>query len=401
MSQTQPLTQDELEEAFETFSRVSVELDATYRGLQARVADLTEELSSARSARLRELDEKERLANRLSSLVSALPGGVLIIDRQQRIRDANPEALQVLGGPLLGEYWEDVLRRTSGSATLKSSQLLLGNGKRYSVVSRVLDDLGDQVLLITDVTEVHQLQAQLGRKQRLTALGEMAARLAHQVRTPLSAATLYMAQLGAEELAPEHRQRIAQKVSRRLDHMGKLLESMLSFVRGGARDRQVIPLNDILNDFNSTVMPQLADRGGRISVPAVDNTLRVLGDRDELVGALCNLAMNALEAAGDGVTMELWVGALSEDWLQIRVRDDGPGISEEVRDRIFDPFFTTRAAGTGLGLAVVAMTVGDHGGEITAHNRPQGGAEFLINLPIAHATPVGSDAKDARKLTHE
>src|SRR6056297_1058652 len=102
MSQTQPLTQDELEEAFEVFSRVSLELDATYRDLQARVAGLTEELSRARSARLRELDEKERLANRLSSLVSALPGGLLIMDSQQRIRDANPEALQLLGEPLLG-----------------------------------------------------------------------------------------------------------------------------------------------------------------------------------------------------------------------------------------------------------------------------------------------------------
>lgn len=401
MGQTQTLTQDELEEAFEIFSRVSVELDATYRGLQARVADLTDELGSARSARLRELDEKERLANRLSSLVSALPGGVLIIDRQERIRDANPEALQILGGPLLGENWVDVLQRTSGSASLKSSQLLLGNGKRYSVVSRVLDDLGDQVLLITDVTEVHQLQAQLGRKQRLTALGEMAARLAHQVRTPLSAATLYMAQLGAEELAPEQRQRIAQKVSQRLDHMGKLLESMLSFVRGSTRARQMIYLNDILSDFNSTVMPQLAERNGQISVPVVDNTLRVLGDRDELVGALCNLAMNALEAAGDGVSMEVWVGALSDEWLQIRVRDDGPGISEDVRDRIFDPFFTTRATGTGLGLAVVAMTVGDHGGEISAHNRPQGGAEFLINLPIASESRGAAATGNAGEAAHE
>ncbi|MCB1842308.1 MAG: PAS domain-containing protein [Halioglobus sp.] len=398
MGQTQSLTQDELEEAFEMFSRVSVELDATYRGLQARVADLTEELSSARTARLRELAEKERLANRLSSLVSALPGGVLIVDRQQRIRDANPEALQVLGAPLIGELWEDVLRRSSGSASLKSTQLQLRNGKRYSVVSRVLDDLGDQVLLITDVTEVHQLQAQLGRKQRLTALGEMAARLAHQVRTPLSAATLYMAQLSAGEVAPEQRQRIALKVSQRLDHMGKLLDSMLSFVRGGTRSRRVIYLNDILADFNSTVLPQLADRGATLEVPVIDNTLRVLGDRDELVGALCNLAMNALEAAGDGVAMEVWVGALSDHWLQIRVRDNGPGISEEIRDRIFDPFFTTRASGTGLGLAVVAMTVSDHGGEITAHNHPGGGAEFLINLPIAaEASVAGESSANCRE----
>jgi len=382
MGRADSLSQEELEEAFEVFSRVSLELDETYRDLQARVSGLTEELSRARSARLKELDEKERLANRLSSLVSALPGGLLILDRRQRIRDVNPEALQLLGDPLLGERWEDVLLRTSGSSSLASTQLVLNNGRRYSVVSRVLDDLGDRVVLITDVSEIHHLQEQLGRKQRLTALGEMAARLAHQVRTPLSAATLYMSQLGAGDLPRGQRQRIALKVSQRLDHMGALLDSMLSFVRGGGTSAgQVVCLKEVLSDFRSTVVPQLAERDAVVSVSRIDDTLKVYGDRDELVGVLCNLAMNALEAAGDRVVLDIWVGALDHDWLQIRVRDNGPGISEDIRERIFDPFFTTRAKGTGLGLALVAMTVGDHGGEISLGEGHEG-AEFLINLPL-------------------
>ena len=98
-----------------------------------------------------------------------------------------------------------------------------------------------------------------------------------------------------------------------------------------------------------------------------------------------NLAMNALEAKGAATALEVWVGALNEQWLQLCVRDDGPGIAEDVIDRVFDPFFTTRAQGTGLGLAVVAVTVARCGGEIAVHNRPRGGAEFLITLPIAAA----------------
>ena len=90
MSQSEPLSVNELEEAFEVFSRVSHELDTTYRELESKVAALTAELTNTRSARLRELAEKERLANRLASLVSALPGGVLIVDSRQIIRDANP-----------------------------------------------------------------------------------------------------------------------------------------------------------------------------------------------------------------------------------------------------------------------------------------------------------------------
>jgi two-component system sensor histidine kinase FlrB len=92
--------------------------------------------------------------------------------------------------------------------------------------------------------------------------------------------------------------------------------------------------------------------------------------------------MNALEATGGQLALDVWVGALNEDWLQLRISDNGPGIAPDVIERVFDPFFTTRAQGTGLGLAVVAMTVGNHGGEISVQNRAGGGAEFLINLPI-------------------
>ncbi|MFT4613171.1 MAG: two-component system sensor histidine kinase FlrB, partial [Bacteroidia bacterium] len=354
-----------------------------------------------RSAKLLELAEKERLAHRLSSLVSALPGGVLILDPQQVIRDANPQAIQLLGEALLGQSWGDVLFRASGSSELHSQELVLNNGKRYSVFSQPLDNLSDHVILITDVSEIHQLQEQLGRKKRLTALGEMAARLAHQIRTPLSTTTLYLAQLGRQDLPAEQRQDISSRVSQRLSHMGNLLDSMLSFVRGGAPVKDMIYLDQVLRDFSSTVLPQLASKGASVSVPTVDDTLTVLGDKDELVGALSNLAMNALEATSNPLALELWVGALNDRWLQIRVRDNGPGISEEILDRIFDPFFTTRAQGTGLGLAVVAMTVSNHGGEVTARNRAEGGAEFLINLPIGERPIVPSHDNNDREIADE
>jgi two-component system sensor histidine kinase FlrB len=382
MSQAESLSVNELEQAFEVFNRVSVELDTSYRELESKVGGLTRELTAARSARLKELAEKERLAHRLSSLVSALPGGVLILDAKNVIRDANPEALQFLGEPLIEQTWADVLMRVSGGRALKSRELLLSSGRRFSVISRNLDDIGEQVVLITDVSEIHELQEQLGRKKRLTALGEMAARLAHQIRTPLSSTTLYLAQLGRQDLPAAKRQNISAKVGERLNHMGKLVDSMLSFVRGETPATNAIYLDAVLKDFRSTVMPQLESHGCTLCVPDVDDTLMIVGDQDELAGALANLAMNSMEAAGGPVDLTLWVGALNEDWLQIRVSDNGPGINEDILDRVFDPFFTTRAQGTGLGLAVVAMTIGNHGGEISVCNTPSGGAEFIIDLPI-------------------
>jgi two-component system sensor histidine kinase FlrB len=387
MNRAELLSGNDLEEAFEIFNRVSHELDTSYKELETKVSGLTLELQAARTARLSDLAEKERLLHRLSSLVSVLPGGVFIVGPRQVIRDANPEAIQLLGEPLIGERWGDVLHRVSGSSELQSRELPLSNGMTYSVVSRLLDSSGDHVVLITDVSEIHRLQDQLGRKKRLTALGGMAARLAHQIRTPLSSTTLYLSQLGRGDLAAEQRQKISAKVSDRLSHMGNLLDSMLSFVRGDdAPSMAVIYLGQVLQEFKSTVQPQIEKTGSTLLVPPVDDTLMILGDNDELIGALSNLAMNALEAMGRSVNIELWVGALNSEWLQIRIRDDGPGIPEEILDRIFDPFFTTRALGTGLGLAVVAMTVSNHGGEIVVRNRPEGGAEFLIDLPIAKSS---------------
>ena len=419
MSQPEPLSASQLEQAFKVFNRVSHELDTSYRELESKVAGLTTQLAVARSARLRELAENERLAHRLSSLISVLPGGVLIVDSQQVIRDVNPEALDLLEEPLIGQPWSDVLERvacgesqgsdlqqTSLKKTVlqktvpqKISEIRLVNNKCISVVSRPLDKTGDSVVLITDVSEIHQLQEQLGRKKRLTALGEMAARLAHQIRTPLSSTTLYLSQLGRQDLLADQRQKISAKVSERLGHMGHLVDSMLTFVRGESPATDIVYINRVLIDFEATVLPQIEKTESKLIVPTVDDTLSIVGEHDELTGALSNLAMNALEAAKGPVKLDIWVGALNNHWLQIRVRDNGPGINEDIIDRIFDPFFTTRVQGTGLGLAVVARTVSNYGGEITVKNRPEGGAEFLINLPIAREPSTGNSFAGETKVS--
>lgn len=394
MNQAESLSANQLEQAFEVFNRVSHELDVSYRELESKVAGLTRELAAARSARLRELSEKERLAHRLSSLLSILPGGVLIIDSSQIIRDVNPEALELLGEPLVGESWANILARAVCSGNLdahnihRAQKIQLHSGQYISVVSRYLDQSGDAVVLVTDVSEIYQLQEQLGQKRRLTALGEMAARLAHQIRTPLSSTTLYLTQLGRQDLPAEQRQKISTKVSARLNHMGHLVDSMLSFVRGAPPSTEVVYVRQVLKDFYATVLPHFEKNQSRLFIPEVDNTLVVLGEHDELTGALSNLAMNALEASAEPVALDIWVGALNDHWVQFRVRDNGPGLGAEIIDRIFDPFFTTKSQGTGLGLAVVAMTVSNHGGEISVRNRPSGGAEFLINLPMANLSNV-------------
>lgn len=372
------------ERSLASLTEVSRELDNSYRSMQEQVLRLRAELAISRGARLRELAEKERLLTRLASLLAVLPGGVMILDPTDTIRDANPAALDMLGEPLLGETWPQVAKR---NPELDDRQL----GQRHlSINSRALDDDGEQVVLITDTTELHDLQEQLGRRQRLAALGEMAARLAHQIRTPLSSTTLYLAQLGRHDLPAAQREKICERLGGRLQHMEGLIESMLSFVRGGSPEMRPLLLQDVMATLESVVRSTLPATAN-FNVTPIDNTLALCGAADDLVGALSNLVTNAVDVGGDSVRINVWAGATSQNSLQICVRDDGPGIAPEVLPRLFDPFFTTRAGGTGLGLAVVARTVSHHGGEVRARNLSDGGAEFLIDLPLLDTAQACGD----------
>lgn len=358
------------------------ELDTSYRELQDQVLGLRTELAVSHRARLKELEEKERLFERLSALLAVLPGGVLLLDAGDTIRDANPAAVELLGQPLIGASWRDVLERNPelGGAS--------GGGRQLAVQRRALADRGEAVVLITDTTEKHELQRQLERRHRLAAMGEMAARLAHQMRTPLASTALYLAQLARADLAPAQRGRIARRVGERLGHMEGLIESMLSFVRGKRPEQTLVTLREVLDTLQANVRPALPDRV-QLTVTPLDDTLCLRACADDLAGALGNLVKNASELERRPLHIDIWAGAVSARWLQLRVRDNGPGIAEAHLGRIFDPFFTTRAQGTGLGLAVVAMTVEHCGGRVRAGNRVGGGAEFLLDLPLAEPAVAG------------
>jgi two-component system sensor histidine kinase FlrB len=374
MQQAQDYRSRERQVALESLERVSRELDASYRDLESRVARLNEELAAARSGRLRELAEKERLLERLASLMALLPGGVLLLDAERRVRDANPAAVDLLGEPLMGCDWAGIEARIGQSRE-----------RHLSVLTRHLEPDDEMVVLITDTTEIHELQAQVGREQRLSALGEMAARLAHQIRTPLSSTTLYLAQLRRAQLPAPQRERICDRLSDRLAHMEGLIDSMLGFLRGSSPVQDTLHVQDVLTDLEAVVSGPLREAGAQLRMTRVDRSLCLRGSRSELVGALGNLVMNAIENGGEAVSIAIWAGATAPNSLQITVSDDGPGIAENIRERIFDPFFTTRAAGTGLGLAVVARVVAEHSGRLEVGDAPGGGAIFTLEFPMLTA----------------
>jgi two-component system sensor histidine kinase FlrB len=374
----------ELAQAFLAFHQVSEDLAASYRALEARVHALNAELASARSARLEELAERERLANRLQHLLSVLPAGVIVLEGDGTVQDANPAAVELLGQPLIGQAWTAVIERAFLPRPDDGHEISLHNGRRVSVATQSLSPHPGQIVLLTDMTGTRALQERVHRHERLCALGEMSARLAHQLRTPLASALLYAAPLSQPALAATERRRIAGKLLERLRHLERLINDMLVFARGGGAGMARIRLDELIAALQQALEAPLGNGGCTLAVEHVDAEMQIYASRETLLGALMNLAVNAVQACGHGGRLRLYT-VVNAQQVEIVLADNGPGIPAALQERIFEPFFTTRADGTGLGLAVAQSVVRAHGGSLRVESQAGAGATFRVCLPAADA----------------
>lgn len=216
-----------------SLQQASTEPPSAYYDLEKCVEDLSRELSKADSARARQRADKEVVAKRLQNLLKVLPGGVVVLDGSGSVQDCNPAALGLLGEPLLGESWRDLVRREFAPPWDDGHDITLHNGRCVNISTQALVGEPGQIVLINNVTETRELQAGLNRYRRLSAKGEMAASLAHQIRTPLSSAVLYLSNLSRGQLDEAMRQRFTRKALTRLRHLEQLVDDMLVFARGG------------------------------------------------------------------------------------------------------------------------------------------------------------------------
>ena len=369
---------EHLAEAFRIFSQASEELAAAYAELQGQVARLTEELAAANGALRQEYQEKAALTERLTLLLDALPAGVVVLDGSGCVVQANPAARQLLGGAPVGAGWSAI-----EAGVLEASETpgeCLAGDRRLAVAVTALDSAGGRIVLLHDVTETQHLKTQAERNQRLAAMGEMAAQLAHQLRTPLAAALLYAGNLENAELPLGSRVSIAQKTVARLKHLERLIQDMLMFARGEVLGRETFLIADLLSELAQTFEALARSRGVVFLVTDGAAGEALSAHRKSLVGALTNLLENALQAveAGGRIDLDAW-----RDGAQIvfAVRDNGRGMNAQTIARLFDPFFTTRAEGTGLGLSIARGVARAHGGGIEVVSSPGAGAEFLFTLP--------------------
>jgi two-component system, sensor histidine kinase FlrB len=360
----------ELQAAFLAFGSVSDQLSDAFDSLRDEVARLRADLSEAHAG-------KEHLAARLSALIQGLPGGVLVLDGRGEIQECNPAALELLGEQLIGQLFTAVRARPMVSSVRLGEHAELRSGRFVNISRRGLEN-GGEVVLLTDVTESHLMQQFLTRQQRLLTLGELAAGLAHQIRTPLAAALLYASQMTMSDRSPADLARCAEKTVGSLKQLDKLVNDMLAFAHGGAA-REAVSVSALLEQVAQWLRPALRD-GIRLTIRTQAPDLMVRANAPSLVSAVLNLATNALQAATAPLNLELLARRGAHARAQIVVSDNGPGVPAHIRERIFEPFFTTRPRGNGIGLSIVKSVVEAHGGSVCLAESPCG-ATFVIDLP--------------------
>jgi len=374
----------DLKDAFQAFNEMSQQLADSYRVLENKVVHLDRELASAHDDRLRELTEKERVADRLQSLLKALPAGVVVLDNDGIVIECNPAAIDLLGSPLVGLAWIDIIHRAFAPQSDDGHDISLRDGRKVSLSTQALGSEPGQILLVQDVTETRALQDSLNRSKRLSDMGEMAATLAHQIRTPLSSALLYSSHLLAKEVDSEKRMYFTQRIRTSMKQLENQVNDMLMFARGGSAGGEQIVVKELLGDIQTSMEMQLQQHGAEMELTCDDEDVFVLGTRESLLGAFQNLVSNALNACKEKPRLKLQAKSIDHEGLPmviVSLQDNGPGISEENQKKIFEPFFTTGSSGTGLGLAVVKAVAHSHNGAVTLDSRQDIGSTFSMILP--------------------
>ena len=360
-----------LSAAFAAFNEHSNRLESAYRELRDQVFTLTQQLKIEQTRRHRELLEKERLGHRLLRTMEALPGAILVLDGRGIVRERNRNASELLNRPLIGEEWAEIVRRECAPRDDANGDLWLKSGRCLSLSRRSLRPEPGEILLLTDVSDTRRLADMLRRVDRLSAIGEMTACLAHQIRTPVASALL-----NVDRLTTGEQKDAAMRVRDRLKDVGRIVDDMLRYATGQRRsvaEFQVLDVFEEIADTYSDLVGQCA-----LVIEPADPAICVAGDRDALRGAICNLVDNARQAEGTSTVRLSASSHRGQTYLS--VADDGPGIDECARPHLFEPFYTTRPQGTGLGLAVVRTVAEAHGGLVNVESGAAG-TTFTISLP--------------------
>jgi nitrogen fixation/metabolism regulation signal transduction histidine kinase len=375
--------------------------------------DMTRRLAQARSEAQDSQQQVESQRAYLQAILGNLSSGVVTLDPEMRLQTANPVAGKILGIdllPFVGRFvdeiveeqdslkrWVDAIKPLTNQEGQWQEELILFTPAGRKVLmcrgTTLPDDIGergDHVIVFDDITTLVQAQ-------RDAAWGEVARRLAHEIRNPLTPI-----QLSAERLQFkfQHKMneadssmltRATETIIDQVEAMKKMVTAFTEYARAPAMDLQPLDLNKLI--FEITEMYNSPDL--QIDRELDSHTPVIQADAPRIRQLLHNLLKNAMEAMEDLSSKHLQVSSRCMDehgcqFVELQIKDFGHGFPEENMGHYFEPYMTTKAKGTGLGLAIVKKIVEEHGGMVTAENLPDAGAVITIRLPVITAKQIAA-----------
>ncbi|HQU14482.1 MAG: two-component sensor histidine kinase [Chromatiales bacterium 21-64-14] len=387
--------------------------------------DMTRKIALSRNEARHSQRQAERQRAYVEAVLGRLSSGVLVLDRGRVLRTVNDAAGHILGvglGAWVGRRLEETLtvHPQLGPFVDVLVPYLLASGSEWRAEATLFGGAGRQVLMCrgTPLSEVGSLQSghvivfddvtALIQAQRDAAWGEVARRLAHEIKNPLTPIQLSAERLRRKFLA-DMKPADAEVLDRATHTIVQQVEAMKAMVNAFTQYAHAPPIRLTTLDLNELIGEVLELYRGGASVLRIQANLEahlpmVHADSGRLRQLLHNLVKNAMEAtvrANDPhlIIATVYRGAAATRYIEVSVEDNGPGFPDGVMAQLFEPYVTTKPKGTGLGLAIVKKIVEEHGGLIWAENHVPTGARVIIRLPVATVrvpAPVGQVQRDAR-----
>ena len=361
--------------------------------------------------------EKERAeqTERLSEEVTRnMPSGLLVVNAMGIISSSNPAAEQVLGiRGLAFRRYSEALGASSGMTKLIGECLSNGTifrreevehvppagdtrhlGVTISPIRRGEGKISGAICLLSDLTELAALQQRMQLKENLAALGELSAGIAHEFKNALATISGY-AQMIQSESSETEALDYAERILEQTRNITHVVAEFLKY----ARPLEIPDERVALQTITERVVAEVREALPQVKIRWEGTFGDAGGDEGLLRQALLNLTRNAAEAcaltAGGGQVIVRGEVVRGDEagFQRVSVSDNGSGIPANVLPKLFRPFFTTKAKGTGLGLAVVQKIIVQHGGQVEVRNRPEGGAEFILTLPLPRGVPEAVESK--------
>jgi signal transduction histidine kinase len=386
---------DQLNEAFQTFAAASKSLETYYGELKDRIAHLSNELEIKNRQLNDALADAERNKDYLKAILYNLEEAIVAAGADGRVTMMNRSAEKLLQTSVAEAVGKPVAAIEFSLTTEGTDTVLEAGGKRYTVIlsrSDVVDAEGSlqgRVILIKDITRVRELELRHERNQRLISMGEMAAKLVHEIRNPLCSIELFASMLEKELTTTSHKD-LAQGITAGIGSLNTIMTNMLFFARPNKPALKAMRLDSVIAESARLLRPLMDSRNVRLSTELT--TCELSGDAELLKQVFMNIMINAVQAMPDGGSIDVHMER-SKDAVMVSINDTGCGIPRQDLERIFDPFFTTKDSGTGLGLVIASNIMQAVGGYIKVTSEQGRGSAFRLCFPVAQEwTSLGTAA---------